>query len=51
MRILVNLDDLYACDKCGLVFDKSNVKTIRKEYETTKFICPHCKHKNVIDVE
>ncbi len=40
MKINVDLEELYTCDKCGVVFDRS--KVIEEE---NYYICPVCKFK------
>jgi len=50
MKINVDLEDLYCCSACGVVFDKSKVKRTVTQYKETYYKCPLCK-SDVIDYE
>jgi len=45
----ISIDDLYDimfCEKCGIVFNINNVKTIKGKWTSDKCVCPLCKYKN-----
>lgn len=45
MKINVDLESLYVCGECGIIFDKDKVKKKDDEYGTDYYICPSCKKK------
>jgi len=45
----IDINDIMSCEKCGIVFDITQVKTIKgkNEWDSDEYVCPLCKHKSI----
>lgn len=43
----MNTDDLFSCNRCGIFFDRTIVKTIKKgTWDIIYYVCPVCNYHN-----